>query len=249
MPKREITVAQQTVESSPGLTDTADDTLVGAWAGLGFSLVYLIFIIPVVVAGVAVTDPASEVRPYLEDNAATVRALQFVIILGFLLLLLPFVVALSSRLRRAGQELLSGLTIGAALLSIVVWFVDAARSGALTLSSRYAEIGASELAAIWDESRLLILWLFHLTFGVWVASASLAAWRTALLPRWVSLLGLALLPIQIAAGTFLITDNVNQFHDLTGGVSILAAILLWMPAVSITILRRRKTIATRLQSD
>jgi hypothetical protein len=167
------------------------------------------------------------------------RVGEFGIVLGLLFGLLPFAVGLAMRLERHGEAILGRLAVAGAVLTLMVWFADAVNSGLLVLGDRYAGLSEATIATSWDASRLLILWLFHLTNGLWVAAIGYGVLRTGILPRWIGWLGIILLVPQILAGTFLLGGGVGALHNLTGGVAEIGAFLVWIPAAAIALLRRR----------
>jgi hypothetical protein len=98
----------------------------------------------------------------------------------------------------------------------------------------------SALETIWTTGRLLIVWVFHLATGMWVAAASVGVLRGRVLPPWIGWLGLALLIPQAIAASWLLGGTMNELHNAAGGIGQIGAFLVWIPAASLAMLRHSR---------
>lgn len=226
------------VETGPGDIGQSAADRVGAWAGLIFALALLPFL-AVVLQGPSLAGSAAEIRAHYVDNAGLLRAVEFGFVVALLFLLLPFVAALVRRLELASTstQVWARIALAGVVVSVMVFVVEAAASTAVALGGRPADLGPAEFAHFVDQARVFILSGFHLAMGLWVAAASIALLQTNVAPRWVGWLGVALLVPQIVAASWVVGGEVTALHDGLGGVGFVGSLLVWVPAVSLAMLR------------
>ncbi len=231
-------MTQRTPESS--VTDTVSIPgfqRLGAWAGIGFAAAMIIWI-AVVVNGPSFVESGTALRDFFEAGGDTrIRVGGWVIGAGYLFLLLPFVVALGQVLETPASGWGNLASLGA-VIAIVVSLIEVALGDVIALTGI---VGLTDpvLETVWIAGRVLIVWLFHLATGMWVAAAGVGILRGTSLPRWIGWLGVGLIVPQVVAATWLLGGTMNDFHDAAGGIGQFGAFLIWIPAVSIAMLRRR----------
>ena len=217
---------------------------IGAWAGLAFTLAFIVYLVIGVASGPRFTEPASELRPFIQDNAGALRFVFFLIGFGLIFFLLPFVATVTDLTERTRADLrwLSRVTLAAATVSVVVFLISVAVAGAIVLAG-VETVSDATLEAIWRADALLIVSLFHLGTGAWIGAASLAILLSGALPRWLGWLGFASLLAQVIAATWLIGGEVTDLHDAFAGIGQISAFVIWIPGVAIAMLRRSAAAA------
>lgn len=210
----------------------------GGWAGVGFALAYISWF-AIVISGPTFVESGTALRGYFADGGGDdLRIGSFIVGAAYLFLFFPFVVALEKVIDESAHGW-GRLAATGAVIAVVVSLVE------MVLGDVFALIGIdglSDLALefIWSTGRLLIVWVFHLATGMWVAAASIGILRGLVIPRWIGWLGIALLIPQTVAASWLLDGTMNQLHDAAGGIGQIGAFLVWIPAVSIAMLRHSR---------
>lgn len=235
---RETLVTQRT------LAATSNDTApfvgfqrLGAWAGLGFAAAMVIWI-AVVVSGPTFVESGTALREFFDAGGDTrIRIGGWVIGAAYLFLLLPFVVALGQVLETppSGWGRLAAL---GAVIAILVSLIEITLGDVIALSGIEGFTDPA-LETVWTAGRVLIVWLFHLATGMWVAAAGIGILKNKALPPWLGWLGVGLILPQVIAATWLLGGTMNDLHDAAGGIGQIGAFLIWIPAVAIAMLRQR----------
>ena len=212
---------------------------IGAWAGIAFALTFIVYLVVGVANGPRFNEPATELRPFIEDNAGALRFAFFVISFGLIFFLLPFVVIITEYIERTRADVrwLSRVALAAATVSVLVFLISIAVAGAIVLAGADT-VSDDTLEAIWRADALLIVSLFHLGTGAWVGATSVAILLSGALPRWLGWLGLVSLVAQVVAATWLFAGEVTAFHDAVAGIGQISAFIIWVPGVAIAMLRR-----------
>jgi hypothetical protein len=216
-----------------------DGSWVGAWAGLAFTGTFIVYLVVGVAAGPRFTDSGTELRPFLEDHAGSLRVAIAVIGVGLLFFLLPFVALVAQRIEsaRPGLRWLAQLTLAAATVSVAVFLISATIAGAVLLAG-VESVSDATLELAWQADAILIVSLFHVSTGLWIGAVSAAILATGMLPRWLGWLGLTSLGAQLGAATWLLGGEVTELHDALAGIGQLSAFLIWVPAASVALIRR-----------
>ena len=221
----------RTLQDSDRKRDLA--TRFGAGAGLLFALVYAYWI-SIVVSGPTFAESGTGLREFIPSNGDTLLRGSFLLSIGYLFLLIPFAVALDTNL---GGSIWSRVALIGLAVSITINFVE------LMLGNVFATVGVegigdAGLEVIWTGARLLIAWLFHLATGMWVAAMGMAVVTSQYLPRWIGWVAIGLLVPQVLTASFVLSGEMTEFQDAMGGIGQIGAFVLWIPAMSILILRR-----------
>jgi hypothetical protein len=226
-------------------TPVSSFTRVGAWAGVGFALVYISWI-AIVISGPTFVEPGTVLREFFASGGGDdLRIGSFIVGAAYLFLLFPFVVALEGAIEKTANGWGRLAVLGAGI-AVAVSLVDMVVGDVFALTG-IEGLSDSALETIWTTGRLLIVWVFHLATGMWVAAASVGVLRGRALPRWLGWLGLALLIPQAVAASWLLGGTMNELHDAAGGIGQIGAFLVWIPAVSIAMLRHRRHEISRPQ--
>lgn len=212
---------------------TANSTIrICAWAGIAFALVYAYWI-SIVVGGPTFAESGGGLREFIPTNGDTLLRGSFLLSIAYLFLLIPFAAALNLKLGRSIWSRIALIGLG---ISITLNMVE------LTLGNVFATLGVEEigdfgLEILWSGARFLIAWLFHLATGMWVAAMGIAIVSHDRLPRWVGWFAIGLLVPQILTASFVLSGEMTDFHDAMGGLGQVGAFVVWIPVVSIVMLR------------
>lgn len=211
----------------------------GAWAGLAFTLSFIAYLVVGVANGPRFNEAGTELRPFFEDNAGSLRFALFVISIGLIFFLLPFVSTVTDVIERARPDLrwLSRLTLVAVTVSVVVFLISVAIAGGIVVAG-VDTLSDDALEVIWRADAVLIVSLFHLATGAWIGAASVAILLSGVLPRWFGWVGLVSLVAQGVAATWLLRGEVTDVHDALAGIGQMSAFVVWVPAVAIAMIRR-----------
>lgn len=230
-------MTQRTLVASPNDTASiAGFQRFGAWAGIGFAVAMIIWI-AVVVSGPTFVESGTALREFLDTGGDTgLRIGGWIVGAAYLFLLLPFVIALGQILETppSGWGRLAAL---GAVIAITVSLIEIALGDVIAITG-IEEFTDPALETVWTAGRVLIVWLFHLATGMWVAAAGIGILRNTSLPRWLGWLGVGLILPQVIAATWLLGGTMKDLHDAAGGIGQIGAFLIWIPAVSIAMLRR-----------
>ena len=209
----------------------------GAWAGIGFAAAMVIWI-AAVVSGPTFVESGTALRDFFDAGGdARIRIAGWLIGAAYLFLLLPFVVALGQTLETTASGWGRLAALGA-VIAIMISLIEIALGDVIALTG-IEGLTDPALEIIWTAGRVLIVWLFHLATGMWVAAAGIGILQNKSLPRWLGWLGVGLILPQVIAATWLLSGTMNDLHDAAGGIGQIGAFLIWVPAVSIAMLRRR----------
>lgn len=181
-------------------------------------------------------DSAESVATFLADHRD--KALVFVVLFGLgYMALLTFAAGLSQVLRQAGDN--SGLpilTVAGAVWAIVVGTASVMAAGAAAF--RTPDLEAATAQAFIDISNVGFA-LIGAAFAVLFGAASLSAWSTRALPRWVSWLGLIIVVLNVMK---LLTLFSRDGAFAPGGIFGLIAVIpiwIWTVVAGVVLVRGR----------
>ena len=162
----------------------------GAFWGLAF-VAFLAGALAIVAAAGDIGDTPREIVSYYQSHDELQVAGYLIGAAG--LCLLPFLGALRARLRRAEGERddLATLAFGAGLVFTAMLFVFGAAVAAVATAAQWDHnyrIDATTSETVWQLG--FFFWTFAgVAGGVLAGAASLVAWRTRALPRWLAIVG------------------------------------------------------------
>ena len=208
----------------------------GGLLGIAFIVVWLPAFLSKGVTPVY-NDPIDETREWWQDDGLRYLLAQYVVLLAAMVLLLPFMVALTSMLGRAegGAKLWSRVSLIGGVCFIATELAAGAAWTALA-------VGADTLS---DDGMVTLMYLdvgaFQIVgFGlaVFVAAASLVIATTGALPRWIEYAGLPLGVALFVTPLAFVDDNPEGFLDLVGFLAFLLT-NVWILVIAISMARRR----------
>jgi hypothetical protein len=175
--------------------------------------------------------PAAEWGLFVQDHRSALLAsvcLSGLAVVAFMF----FLGTLATRLRAAGQELLAAVAFGAGFVTASVWYVWLSFEGVLAWTSPNGldPTVVKTLLAAADFA-------FPFPVAALVVASSLAAWRSATLPTWLSYVGLV-------GGLWVVIGGLamarSGFFAPTSGARLTgwAFFFLWALVVSIVLLRK-----------
>jgi hypothetical protein len=213
---------------------------VGGFFGIAFVVLFIVAIIVQEVASGTppdFNDPVQEVRAYFEEERQGYLVADYLVWLAFIVLLLPFLVALRGLLGAAegGGQVFSRTAFAGGLLAIAL-------AGAATASWTALAVGAENF----DDSTITAL--MHLdvaawnvvgsAFGVLVLAASLVIFATGILGRWLAIYGAIIGVIALISPLWLLDGDPEGVLAILGIVAFLG-LALWVLATSISMVLRR----------
>lgn len=182
-------------------------------------------------------DPIDETRAWWQDHGLRYLLAQYVVLLAAMVLLLPFMVALTSLLGRAegGVKLWSRVS----LIGGVCFIVTELAAGAAWTALAF---GADMLS---DDGMLTLMYLdvgaYQVPgFGlaVFVAAASLVIATTGAVARWIGYVGLPLGVVLFVSPLAVVDDNPEGPLLVVGFLGFLLT-NVWILIIAITMARRR----------
>jgi hypothetical protein len=222
----------QAIDSRGPMAGTIDPrvTRLGAAAGLAAIVLTAAGLALLAAADATFHSTDSAVASYYSgaDVTRTVAG-GFLQVLG-LLLLLPFVAMVTSRVRGPGVAgvLLAPTARTAASIYVTISLAPGTAAGAAALWHAHARTGDVAILTVLNDLRSLSYFIALVPFAVFLVTVGMAANATGRLPRWAGwsaiVLGGVLAAGVPAAGT-----------GLTDIVAVLG--LLWIPVVAVHLLR------------
>ena len=209
----------------------------GGWSGIALVVVWVVGFV-VKSDTQMYDDPTGDIRRYWQESGDRYIAVQYVVLLAAFLLFLPYAVALTEHLGRAGGEprlwsrvslfgavLLLAFTLGAgAAWGTLAFAIDDLSDQELNLLMRL-DVGAFQTEGF--------------AFGLFVFAASLVAVGTAALRRWVGVLGLVIGVGLLLWPLGLLPQHLDNVFNVVGFLAFLLA-LAWVVITSIALLRSRQ---------
>lgn len=165
-------------------------------------------------------------------TAAMIQTFLFNGVAGAALLMLA--AALKRALGGADESPLPDLLHGAGIATAGVSLVQGAVGELLVLHAS-APLTQSNLPLLFDLVNTMDTFKL-IALSLFIGTAALLGYRQRTLPRWVSILGLALAPAILVGGLSFLTRSTALYSVL---YLVLPLMLIWVLAVSLTGLRRR----------
>jgi len=214
--------------------------------GLMGVLFLVVFFVGASVQGesVAFDDPVDEIREWFADNGEQHVVGSYLIGLALFLFFIPFLASLRGLLAGAEGEpaVWSWVAFSGGLAFVIIGFVASLFRGTLAYGFGVAEGGDPETIRTLMYLDHLGEAAFVLAFVPFVLGSSLVIARTAVLWRWLALLGLLVVVLCIIAGASPLTSD----HDgVLGGIAFIWApcAVLWILLVSINMILNREAPA------
>lgn len=177
------------------------------------------------------SDPAAKWASFVQDHrSAYLVSMCFsgLAVVAFLV----FLASLATRLRAADQELLAVVALGAGLVTAAVWYVWLSFQGVLAWTS-----AAGLSPAVVKTLLAAADFAFPFPVGALVAATSIAAWRSAIWPTWLSCIG-------VVGGIWVLVGGLamarHGFFAPTSGARLTgwAFFFLWVLVGSVFLLRK-----------
>lgn len=213
----------------------------GGVAGIVFVILFIVGI--VLQADVPAHDkPASEIAAWFTDNGKQSIVADYIFGLGFVLLFLPFLVALRGLLGAAegGAAVWSRLAFVGGVVLVVLAGAASSFWGALAYGFGVTREG--------DEAtvRTLMYLDFHsyqgnvsLAAALFLLASSVVIWRTAALWRWLALLGLVVAVIAAITPLSLLDADPEGPVAIVGGIAVYVGWPLWLVLASVAMILKR----------
>jgi len=225
------------------------DVFFDKWWRVGgvFGILFVImFIVGISVQGesgesVAFDDPVDEIRGWFADNGEQHLVGNYLIVLAFVLFFIPFLASLRGLLAGAEGEpaVWSWVAFSGGLALVLIGFVASLFRGTLAYAFGVAEGGDPETIRTLMYLDHLGFSTFELAFVPFVLGSSLVIAWTAVLWRWLALLGLLVVVLCIIAGASSLTSD----HDgVLGGIGFIwfPGAVLWVLIVSVGMILRKE---------
>ncbi|MEX0800369.1 MAG: hypothetical protein WD379_04050 [Dehalococcoidia bacterium] len=182
----------------------------------------------------AFDDPVDEIREWFTDNGERYLVGNYLVGLAFVLFFIPFLASLRGLLAGAEGEpaMWSWVAFSGGLAWVLIGFVYSLFRGTLAYAFGMAEGGDPETIRTLMYLDHLGASAFALAFVPFVLGSSLVIARTAVLWRWLALLGLLVVVLCIIAGA----SPLAADHDgVLGGIGFIwpPGAALWLLIVSV----------------
>jgi len=209
---------------------------IGAAAGVAFVAFLLasFFVIPDTPP--ALDDPVGKIRAFYVDNSSSFQASAFLTgLAGFFFL--GFLGTLVTTLARAEPGgWLHRVVFPAGAIVLALAFVNAAITDALATRVA-AESDQAVIRALYDVQAFTITFTAF-PIAALVGAVAIVSRRTRLLPPFVTMLGLILVPAWLVSGFAVVTESGTFSPTGAFGLVVLLAWVAWVLAVSASLLRR-----------
>jgi hypothetical protein len=210
----------------------------GGLSGLVF---VVLFVVGVAIQHgvVAYDEPVEDIREFWVDSGQRYLIGDYVLGLTFTVFYIPFFIALTSLLRRAeGGEGIASRVAFVGALGALLWSASA--------SVFWGALGAGDFAAsASDETLVTLMTLDHyatagqpFTFAVFIGAASYVVFRTRVLWRWLSYVGLAIAVASLLAPITILTGGTEDIWELFYTIAFLG-FALWILLAAIAMTARR----------
>lgn len=210
-------------------TDDRAGSNVAAVTGLLFAAAVIVGV--VLATGPRPDAPATAIQQAIVDGAATIRIQAFVQTASAVLLL-PVTAALVSLVHRgeARSALLTAMTLGGGVLAAALLMVQSLLTAALAteqIADEPALVSALDQVVFYTGGVGHVVWL-----GFLVGGASVAAYRTRALPRWLTTAGMVSGVLSVLSLLSLVVAPTALFIPLGrfSGIVVIAAAGVLMAA-------------------
>ena len=221
------------------------DQLFQKWWRVGgvMGILFLVlFIVGASVQGesVAFDDPVDEIREWFADNGEEHLVGNYLIGLALVLFFLPFLSSLRGLLARVEGEpaVWSWVAFSGGLVLMLIGFVASLFRGTLAYAFGVADGGD-------PETIRTLMYLDHVGFASlplgfvpFVLGSSLVIARTAVLWRWLALLGLLVVVLSIIAGASSLTSDPDGALGGIGFISFPGS-ALWILILSVAMILKQ----------
>lgn len=163
-------------------------------------------------------------------------------------LFLFFLGSLYSALRRAegGTGWLSLLTLGGGVALVAVHSIESVTSYALAW--HVARDGNTAVVQALSDISNLVAYYYAVPLSVMLLAASLVAWRTHALPRWIAGVGFVASAVWLIGAIGVIDPQHGPLTAVGFGGGLVLFFLIWLPATSIALMRAPEARDARAMS-
>jgi hypothetical protein len=226
---------------------TYTDSFWSQWWRVG-GVLGIAFVLVVIIGGAVVQgetpvfdDPIDEIRAYFDDDGTRYLVGDYIIGLAFIFLFLPFVTILRGLLSwvEGAPNILSWLAFIGGLSTALLGAAAGISWGALAL-------GAAADPEVEDSSVRTLMYMdayafsaLSLTIALFVLAASILIFRTGVLWRWLSFLGLVVAILGVIGAAWPIEGESEGALEIIGFLGFLG-LALWVLLVSVNMLTKRE---------
>jgi hypothetical protein len=213
----------------------------GGLLGIGYVIIFLIAIVAIQGETPMLHDSIDEIRQYFGEDGQQYLIGDYLAGLGFILFFLPFVAILRAFLGYAEgpPAVLSRIALVGGLTAIVLGGAGAFSWGALAL-------GAADDPEVDDAAIRTLMYMSSYSFALlplagalFLLPASAVIWRTAVVWRWLALLGLLVAVVGIVGSAWPIDGDDEGPLAVLGFVALIG-LNLWVLLTSIAMVMKRE---------
>lgn len=206
--------------------------------GLAAVVEALTFLVGIAMAVTLLSDYATgdlsptEAVSFMVDHQGALFAWYFITLIVFAVALVPLVLALHDRLRASQPTLARAAAVFGLIWSgliVATGMIDNVGMGAVVDLAADDARGAASLWSALDAVTNGLGGGNEIVGSLWVLLVSLAAMRTALLPRWLNVLGI----VSAAAGLVTVIPGLEDVGMVFG-----LGLIVWFAGVGAVLLRR-----------
>jgi hypothetical protein len=227
-----------------GSTATAPGTNWAKVAALGGVVFFVLAVIAAITPQASppgIDDSVASITKYYVQHHTGILIADFCNALGAGFLLF-FAAALWRAVRRIDPSGVLAVAVALGIATAAAVAISGA-AGEAALTAFAAKLGNGPLVrAFYDLQRLAFAFVWF-PLGVYIGGTSLAAWRGALLPRWLAWAGFLAVAVMLLGSLSTFADKQNVFAALNFLGFILFA--LWTLATSITLYLRAPAVDGR----